>query len=113
MIVVAGKSGTGKSTLINNFLTLDGSTGNAAETHLQPNSVTHNVEVYKGGVNGVLVRAVDMPGLYAHRHNRDTEKDVIAALLHHTEGKADILIYCVSLTQRLSWIRLMKGISVH
>ena len=102
VIIVGGKSGTGKSTLINSFLTLDGS--NAAEARIQPTSVTDNVRMYKGEVNGNLVRAVDMPGLHARRHNRDKEKAVIAALSHHTEGKADILIYCVSLTQRLDSI---------
>ena len=102
VVVVGGKSGTGKSTLVNNFLTLDGKA--AAEARIQPTSVTDDVKVYKGEVNGVLVRAVDMPGLHARRHNRDKEKDVIAALSHHTEGKADILIYCVSLTQRLDSI---------
>ena len=102
VIVVGGKSGTGKSTLINNFLTLDSS--KAAEARIQPTSVTDNVRMYKGEVSGVLVRAVDMPGLHARRHNRDKEKEVIAALSHYTEGKANVLIYCVSLTQRLDSI---------
>ena len=102
VIVVGGKSGTGKSTLINNFLTLDSS--KAVEARIQPTSVIDNVRMYKGEMSGVLVRAVDMPGLHARRHNRDKEKEVIAALSHHTEGKADILIYCVSLTQRLDSI---------
>ena len=102
MVVVGGKSGTGKSTLINNFLSLGGN--EAAEARIQPTSVTHNVKVYKGEVSGVRVRAVDMPGLHAHRHSSNKEKDVIAALSHHTEGKADILIYCISLIQRLDSI---------
>ena len=54
VIVVAGKSGTGKSTLINNFLALDRS--RAAEARLKPTSVTEKVKVYNGEVNGVLVR---------------------------------------------------------
>ena len=101
VIVVGGKSGTGKSTLINTFLTLDSS--KAAESRLQPTSVTKDVEVYNGEVNGVLVRAVDMPGLHAYGDSCDTEK-VVAALSHNTDGNADILIYCVSLTQRLDEI---------
>ena len=99
VIVVGGKSGTGKSTLIDNFLTLDSS--KAAEARIQPTSVTDNVRTYKGEVSGVLVHAV---GLHACRHNRDKEKNVIAALSHNTESKADILIYCMSLTQRLDSI---------
>jgi predicted GTPase len=102
VIVVAGKGGTGKSTLINNFLALDRS--RAADARLKPTSVTSEVKVYKGEVNGVLVRAVDMPGLHARRHTADKEKEVIAGLSHVTGGNADILIYCVSLTQRLDGI---------
>ena len=102
VVVVAGKSGTGKSTLINNFLKLDGS--NAAKSRLQPTSVTQEVKRYDGEVNGVLVRAVDMPGLHARGDNKDTESDVVAALTHHTGGKADILIYCMSLIQRVDLI---------
>ena len=102
VVIVGGKSGTGKSTLINNFLSLDGN--EAAEARIQPTSVTHNVKVYKGELSGIRIRAVDMPGLHARRHSSDREKEVIAALSHHTEGKADILIYCISLTQRLDSI---------
>ena len=102
VVVVAGKSGTGKSTLINNFLALG--RNEAAENRLKPTSVTDNVKVYNGEVNDVCIRAVDMPGLHARRHNRDMEKNVIAALSYHTKGNADILIYCVSLTQRLDSI---------
>ena len=102
VVVVGGKSGTGKSTLINNFLSLGGN--EAAEARIQPTSVTHNVKVYKGELSSIRVRAVDMPGLHARRHSSDREKEVIAALSHHTEGKADILIYCISLTQRLDSI---------
>lgn len=102
VVVVAGKSGTGKSTLINNFLALDGS--RAAACHLQPTSVTKTVRRYDGSVNGVPVRAIDMPGLHARKHKKDEELDIIVALSQLTEGNADILIYCVSLTQRLDTI---------
>ena len=102
VIVVAGKSGTGKSTLINNFLALEGS--KAAESRRQPTSVTKEVKRYDGEVNSVHVRAVDMPGLHARKHSSDEEKEVIAALTHVTDGNADILIYCVSLAQRLDAI---------
>ena len=102
VIVVGGKSGTGKSTLINNFLSLEGS--EAAESRRQPTSVTEEVKRYDGEVNSVRVRAVDMPGLHARRHDNDKEKEVIAALTHVTGGSVDILIYCVSLYHRLDLI---------
>ena len=102
VMVVAGKSGTGKSTLINNFLALD--SNKAAESLLQLTSVTKEVARYDGEVNGVLIRAVDMPSLHTRRHSSDKEKEVVAALSHVTDGNADILIYCVSLTQRLDLI---------
>ena len=99
VLVVAGKSGTGKSTLINNFLSLDGD--KAAESRLQPTSVTSEVRRYDGEVNGVPIRAIDMPGLHARKHKKDEEMNIVAALSNLTQGKADILIYCISLTQRV------------
>ena len=99
VLVVAGKSGTGKSTLINHFLSLDGD--KAAESRLQPTSVTSEVRRYDGEVNGVPIRAIDMPGLHARKHKKDQEMNIVAALSNLTQGKADILIYCVSLTQRV------------
>ena len=46
-----------------------------------------------------------MVSLYvARKHTADKEKEVIAALSHVTDGNADILIYCVNLTQKLDVI---------
>jgi GTP-binding protein EngB required for normal cell division len=99
VIVVAGKSGTGKSTFIHNFLALDRN-----RPTVTPTSVTQEVKRYDGEVNGVPIRAIDMPGLHAHKHTANREKEVIAAVSHVTGGNADILIYCVSLTQRIDRI---------
>ena len=99
IVVVAGKSGAGKSTLINNFLTLG--KDEAAKTGLQPTSVTKNVKEYKGEVNGIPIRAIDMPGLHARDHSEDTPVEIIATLTHLTDCKADILIYCIPLHQRM------------
>ena len=99
IVVVAGKSGAGKSTLINNFLTLG--KHEAAKTGLQPKSVTKNVKEYKGEVNGIPIRAIDMPGLHARDHSEDMPVEIIATLTHLTNRKADILIYCIPLHQRM------------
>ena len=100
VVVVAGKSGAGKSTLINNFLTLD--KHEAAKTGLQPTSVTKDVKEYKGEVNGIPIRAIDMPGLHARDHSEDTPAEIVATLIHLTNRKADILIYCIPLHQRMN-----------
>ena len=102
VVVVAGKSNAGKSSLINHFLTLD--KHEAAKTGLQPTSVTKDVKEYKGEVNGVPIRAIDMPGLYARDHNEDKQAEIIATLTHLTDRKADILIYCSPLNQRMDMV---------
>lgn len=102
VVVVAGKGGAGKSTLINYFLTLG--EDKAAETGLRPTSVTKKVEEYRGEVNGVPIRAIDMPGLHARDHNEDTPAEIVATLIHLTNRKADILIYCIPLNQRLDMV---------
>ena len=102
IVVVAGKSGAGKSTLINHFLTLD--KHEAAKTGLRPTSVTKNVKEYKGEVNGIPIRAIDMPGLHARDHSEDMPVEIIATLTHLTDRKADILIYCIPLHQRMDKI---------
>ena len=99
VVVVAGKSGAGKSTLINSFLTLD--KHEAAKTGLQPTSVTKDVKEYKGEVNGIPIRAIDMPGLHAREHSKDKLAEIVATLSHLTDSKADILIYCIPLHQKM------------
>lgn len=101
VIVVAGKSGVGKSTLINNFLRLEGD--NASECALRPTSVTQSVHCYDGIINSVSVRVIDIPGLHAHDHDNDVTN--LRELTTVTEGiEVDVLFYCISLTSRLDRI---------
>ena len=69
----------------------------AAKTGLQPTSVTKDVKEYKGEVNGVPIRAIDVPDLHALDHNEDTQAEIITTLTHLTNSKADILFYCIPL----------------
>ena len=105
VVVLAGKSGAGKSTLINHFLTLD--KDKAAQTGVQPTSITKKVKRYDGEVNGIPIQAIDMPGLHALDSDSDEDsaddtsaETVVTTLTHITKGKADILIYCVPLNQK-------------
>lgn len=93
VIVTAGKSGVGKSTMINNFLELEGEeeclTGDEAD------ATTTEVRLCEKRKNGLLLKLVDTPGVGGIK-KADT-KTVLKQLSTLTEGRADILLYCISL----------------
>lgn len=93
VIVTAGKSGVGKSTMINNFLELERDeeclTGDDAD------ATTTEVKLCEKRKNGLLLKLIDTPGVGGIR-KADT-KNVLKQLSILTEGRADILLYCISL----------------
>ena len=93
VIVTAGKSGVGKSTTINNFLEL--SEEEACPTGDDADATTTEVKLCKKEKNGLVLKLVDTPGIGGIKKT-DT-KNVLKQLSRVTEGKADILLYCVSL----------------
>ena len=104
MIVTAGKAGVGKSTLINNFLQLEGDA--AFEARLDPNSVTATVTHTDRVINGVQVRMIDVPGLHAADSD---DMDIIGDLKGITSYKdvakgVDVIFYCINLLSRLDKI---------
>ena len=98
VLVTAGKSGAGKSTLINNLLGLKGK--KAAESKADPKSVTKTVDYYEEEVRGITVRIIDTPGLEAKDLSSKDEQEALATLSVLTNGKADILLYCMKLSDR-------------
>ena len=91
-LVTAGRSGVGKSTLIGNMLNLK---GDAAPRHRHgPSSTTTDVNLYTSIMGGIEVRIIDTPGLAATDVN---ELKSIAALQDMSGGKADMLLYCISI----------------
>lgn len=104
VIVTAGKSGVGKSTLINNFFRLTGD--GASEARMQPTSVTHSVKAYNEVVHDVNVRVVDTPGLFAVDNNQADDKAIIRQLNDLTKGKADVVFYCMNVTNRIDKVDL-------
>ena len=91
-LVTAGRSGVGKSTLIGNMLKLE---GDAAPVHEHgPSLTTMEVKVWASTVRDVKVKIIDTPGLVASDVD---ELKSIAALQKESGGKADMLLYCVSL----------------
>ena len=93
IIVITGRSGTGKSTLITNMLGLSGN--DAPQSEHSPKPVTSEVKVHKAEIHGVMVHIIDMPGLAAASEKK--EKELLKELERVTGKKADVLLYCVSL----------------
>ena len=91
-LVTAGRSGAGKSTLIGNVLQLKGDA--APKNRHGPSSTTTDVKTYTNTVNGVEVKIIDTPGLAATDVN---EAKIIAELQAESRGKADMLLYCISI----------------
>ena len=98
VLVTAGKPGVGKSTLINNLLGLKGE--KAAKAKRSAKSVTKTVDYYEREIHGITVRIIDTPGLEARDLTREQEQEALAKLSEFTNGKPDLLLYCISLVGR-------------
>ena len=104
VIVTAGKSGVGKSTFINTFLGLEGE--EVSVNSLQPTSVTQDLNVYEKEINGVNVRVIDMPGLHATDHDSDESEIIIRELSAMTDGRADVVFFCMNILNRIDKVDL-------
>ena len=97
VLVIAGRQGAGKSTLVNNFLGLRGE--RKAKARASVRAVTHEIRKHEEVVNGITVRIIDSPGLEATDETDSEEKVSLAMLSEYTGGKADLLLYFVSLKE--------------
>ena len=96
VIMLAGKSGAGKSTLLNNLLGVK-----IADTFLTGKSGTLDVTVYKGKCRNVNVTVIDAPGLHILGQKEDQLCKIVAKLSTVTDGKLDLLLYCVNMIQKV------------
>jgi GTP-binding protein EngB required for normal cell division len=85
-VVVAGKSGAGKSALINSLMKL------REDIPLSPDSTTdrHILQCITRG--NATFRIIDTPGL---REGGREKRKQLKELSRYTNGKADLLIYCI------------------
>ena len=98
VLVTVGKAGAGKSTLINNFLRLRGN--KVAKSKASPEFGTKGIDCYEQEVHGIVVRIIDTPGLEANHRSSKEEQEELATLSVLTDGKADVMLYCMKLTDR-------------
>ena len=93
IITLAGRSGVGKSTMINNFLGLEGDQKCATGDDADP--TTTGVNIYSNTKDYIEIKIVDTPGLGGLK--RSEVKKILKTISKTTEETTDILLYCISL----------------
>ena len=95
VLVIAGRAGVGKSTVLNNLLGLKGE--NAAAAKSSARSVTKDVKCYEEEKYGVPVRIIDTPGLESKDLTSEEEQEALSRM---SDENPDLLLYCISLAER-------------
>ena len=94
-LVTAGQAGAGKSTLVKNLLHMADNDANAPIAGHSADSVTNKVKRHSSLIKDVNITIIDTPGL-AGASNDDQAK-ILAELSEESKGKADMLLYCISM----------------
>lgn len=94
-LVTAGQAGAGKSTLVKNLLRLSDQDADAPVAAHSADSVTKHIELHTSHIKNVNVTIIDTPGLAGA--SDDHASKVLAQLYEKSKGKADMLLYCVSM----------------
>merc|ERR1712176_985640 len=86
-VLVIGKTGVGKSTLVNNLLGL--------EDEEVPDERSTGIREVKGEVYGVKMHFIDVPGLQSSRSESKKNKKILNAAKRITKKRMpDIVLYC-------------------
>ena len=111
VIVTTGKSGVGKSALVNNFLGLEGD--KARKSCTQAKAVTTEVDYVDHIINDVNVRVIDIPGLYGLQHKKDEALEILGKLKALTQGKEDVVFFCMDISRRVDILDEQNIDSLH
>ena len=95
-LVTAGQAGAGKSTLVTNLLRLMEGDAEAPVGGHSAESGTKLVKYHNNCINGINISIIDTPGLAGA--SDDDQVQVLAQLSEKTKGKADMLLYCASIS---------------
>ena len=87
-LIVIGKTGTGKSTLINGLI---GAPVAKVEYDLTTEGVTEKVESYPSKINDIEIVAYDSPGL---EDGSGKEEDYLEEIYQTCQQGIDLVIFC-------------------
>ena len=93
-LVVIGKVGQGKSTLVNNLLGLTEGESHAAR--VGELATTKRVQLYSQKRYGAVVKVWDTPGL---SNQTDMNEKILSEISEKTETKADVVLVCIAYAQ--------------
>jgi GTP-binding protein EngB required for normal cell division len=98
-LVVVGKAGQGKSTLVNNLLNITEGDEDAAEVGDEGLTKTKHVRVYSRKRDGAVVNVWDTPGLFDE--SNAAQAKILSELSVATGQKADLVLMCIAYARNI------------
>lgn len=98
LVVIIGRTGMGKSSLFNSLFGAE-----IVKEGGGPNPVTNDITIKEYSMNGITVKLVDTPGFGALKGGKTPDQIMkgIAEMLPEKGEEVDVLIYCLSMKERL------------
>ena len=93
------------------FLGLEGD--KARKSCTQAKAVTTEVDYVDHNINDVNVRVIDIPGLYGLQHKKDEALEILGILKALTQGKEDVVFFCMDISKRVDILDEQNIDSLH
>lgn len=95
-LVVVGKAGQGKSTLVNNLLGFAEGEEDAAKSGGIGLTQTKNVKMHSNKRDNAVVNVWDTPGLFDNTHVK--QEKILSQLISLTHNRMDLVLICIAYT---------------